>query len=474
MGLKNLKNVRSLLKTGTITRVSDGATGKYESRSQQPNLLNVAYDLNGFEAEIGYNGRSAWRRDSRDGVQTLTGIESTSLIAKAVFSNSYWLTAKDQKAKLTSGGTAAINGRSRNVVIYTTPKGVAIKLYFDPSTGLLVRDEIPTGSDTEICDYTDYRDVAGVKTALAARCTSGSEVLEIKLNDVRANSTIARAEFDYPLNANARLPDMQALFKELQANEDRLDDILDNYSYTQKAITRELDKNGQLRETESETIQLSFYKGFRISRTIEKDGKPLSANDQAKEDKDVQKQVEEIEKRIAKDESRLGKQQSNGAPSQDSRRISIAEVLRASKLTNPRRERFRGRDCVVFDFEPNPDFDLSKARSQLKLFGKTAGVMWIDEQDKQVARLEAVLYDSYKVGGGVLAKINKGAAFTLEKERVNDEIWLPSQMEINFSVRVLMVKGLNINQLIKSYDYRRFKTEVKDVKVGDEDRPKVP
>ena len=34
---------------------------------------------------------------------------------------------------------------------------------------------------------------------------------------------------------------------------------------------------------------------------------------------------------------------------------------------------------------------------------RTAGVMWIDEKDKQVARLEAVLADSFKVGGGVLA-----------------------------------------------------------------------
>jgi len=96
--------------------------------------------------------------------------------------------------------------------------------------------------------------------------------------------------------------------------------------------------------------------------------------------------------------------------------------------------------------------------------------MWIDEQDKQVARIEAVLYDSYNVGGGVLAKINKGAAFTLEKERFNDEIWLPATAEINLSIRLLLVKGLSVNQLIRSYDYHRFETEVKGAKVGD-DKP---
>jgi len=136
---------------------------------------------------------------------------------------------------------------------------------------------------------------------------------------------------------------------------------------------------------------------------------------------------------------------------------------------NPRRERFRGRDVIVFDFEPDPNFDYKNAKSMLKFFGKTAGVMWIDEKDKQVARLEAYLADSFKVGGGVLAKLNKGASFTLEQERVNDEIWLPSVADINLSVRILLVKGISLNQQIRSYDYRKFETEVRDAKVGNPD-----
>ena len=96
---------------------------------------------------------------------------------------------------------------------------------------------------------------------------------------------------------------------------------------------------------------------------------------------------------------------------------------------------------------------------------------WIDEKDKQVARLEAVLFESISLGGGVLAKLNKGATFTLEKERVGDEIWLPSQADINLSVRVLLVKGINVNQLVKSYDYRKFQTEVKGAKVDEAKKP---
>jgi hypothetical protein len=90
----------------------------------------------------------------------------------------------------------------------------------------------------------------------------------------------------------------------LQANEDRVDEILEDYSFTQKSISRELGKDGVLRETESETFQLSFYKGNRIRRLIEKNGKPLSEKEQADEDKNVQKRVAEIEKEIAKKEAK--------------------------------------------------------------------------------------------------------------------------------------------------------------------------
>jgi hypothetical protein len=259
--------------------------------------------------------------------------------------------------------------------------------------------------------------------------------------------------------SGAPLPDIPTLLKELQANEERVENILETYSYVQRSTSRELGKDGVLRDKESSTYQLSFYKGYRIRRLIEKDGKPLSASDQEDADKEAGKQLQEIEKRIAKNES------SGGPPSGEERRISIAEVLKASTLSNPRRERFRGRDVIVFDFEPNPSFDYKNAKSMLKFFGKTAGAMWIDEKDKQVARLEAFLFDSFKVGGGVLAKLKKGASFTLEQERVNDEIWLPSTADINLSLRLLLVKGIDLNQVIRSYDYRKFTTEVKDATV---------
>lgn len=467
-GEKALRAVRSWEKTGAIVRLKDGASGAIRIRAAQPNLYRAAFDLNGFETETGFNGKSAWRRDSRDGLRTLTGEASRDFQAEASFINARWLNYKKEKSKIVAGAKSVGGGKPANVVVLTTAKGVAVKMYFDQGSGLPVRVEIPAGDSITISEFSDYRAVNGVQEPFSINRKIGDDAYEIKFDQITHNGQINLQTFNFPQISGEPLPDIPTLLKELQTNEDRIEAILEDYSFTQKSISRELGKDGILREKESETLQLSFYKGNRIRRLIEKNGKPLSEKEQADEDKNVQKRVAEIEKEIAKKEARAAVSQSkNGTPDEDGKRISIAEVLRASRLVNPRRERFRGRDVVVFDFEPNPKFDFKNAKSFLKFFGKTAGVMWIDEQDKQVARLEAVLFDNFKIGGGFLANLKKGASFALEQERVNDEIWLPSVADINLSVKVLLVKGINVNQIVKSYDYRKFKTEIKDSKVDE-------
>ncbi len=467
-GEKPLQKLVSWQKKGSITRARDGASGTYQIQAAQPNFYNERFDLNGFETEAGFNGKSGWVRDSRDGLRTLTDEASNFFKAEAAYRNLRWINYKKEKSKITLGGKASVNGKTANVINLTTARGVSIKLYFDATNSFLLREEIPADNLVKVFDYSAYRPVKGIQEPFTIKAKIGEEVYEIKLDQIEHNLQITDSGFDFPKISGEPLPDIPALLQKLQANEDKVEAILENYSYTQKSISRAVGKDGVVRETESETSQLSFYKGNRIRRLIEKNGKSLSAEEQADEDKKAQKRVTEIEKEIAKKEARTVKQTANGTPDEEeNRRISTAELLRASRLVNPRRERFRGRDVIVFDFEPNPAFDFKNAKSFLKFFGKVGGAMWIDEKDKQVARIEAVLFNNFKVGGGLLASLKKGASFTLEQERVNDEIWLPSSADINLSVKVLLVKGININQTIKSYNYRKFKTEVKDSKVDE-------
>jgi len=467
-GAKRLSTVKSMARIGTITRMSDGRAGEYRMYSSAPNLLTEFIEIDGYESESGFNGKSVWVRDSRDGLRTLTGSENLDFQAEAGFRASRWRDFNKTKSRVVLRGTTSIEGRKLTTIAVTTSKGRTFRLFFDPATGLPAGEEFPTDGGTKRILYSDFRTVNGIAEPHEIRLIIEGESFTVTLDTVIHNERVNRARFDFPSTSGEPLPDIPTLLRQLQENEDRVEDILETYSFEQKIILRQIGKDGVLRETESETNQLSFYKGYRISRMVEKNGRPLSEREQASEDREVQKRVEDIERRIAREDRRRASQSSAGPPDGDGRRITIAEVLRASNLLNPRRERFKGRDVIVFDFEPNPNFDYKNAKSFLKFFGKTSGVMWIDERDKQVARIDAVLSDSYKVGGGILANLKKGASFTLEQERVNDEIWLPSTADINLDVRFLLVAGINVNQIIRSYNYRKFETEVEDATVNPE------
>jgi len=121
---------------------------------------------------------------------------------------------------------------------------------------------------------------------------------------------------------------------------------------------------------------------------------------------------------------------------------------------NPRRERFRGQDVLVSDFEPNPDFKPHKLVE--KVVQKLAGVVWVDEKAHDVARLEAYFVGDVKIAGGLLANLQKGTSFVFEQAFLNNEVWLPTYEEAHVGVRVLLVKGIKINSVTRYSDYKKF------------------
>lgn len=470
-GEKALRAVTSRRAAGKITRAGDETTGNYQTETLSPNYYREIYDLNGLEFSNGYNAKSAWRRDSKNGLRTLTGEATRDFQALAAYRNVLWLNYKREKSKIVFAGTSVVVGKNADAVTLTTAKNVRIKIYFDRKTGLPVREEIPGGDETEIYDYDDYRTVDGINEPFSITEISGGEKYVVKIDRIAHNQTIAKSVFDFPQVSNEPLPDITALLKQVEANEDKVDEILENYTYTETQIKRETGADGIPREREIEKNQITFYKGFQIRRLISKDGKPLAPDEAAAEDKKAAGHIAEIDEKISKRNARAAGHSAQEPTGESGERISIGEILRASTLTNPRREQLRGRDVIVFDFQPNPNFDYSNAKSLLKFFGKTAGAIWIDEKDRQVARVEAALVDNFNVAGGFVAKLKRGASFTLEQNRVNDEIWLPVSADINLSARVLLVKEFNINQNVRFGDYQKFKAEASGAKINEAAKP---
>ncbi len=465
-GEKAIRNVKSRSVRGTLTRLGDEATGAYRMATLRPNLQTSSFEVRGFEISSGFNGRSGWSRDSRDGLRTLTGIASRDFQAEALYRNSRWLDYKREKSKVAPGTTAAIDGRAVRSIILTTSRNAQIKMFFDSISFLLIREEMAAGETTRVFDYSDHRAINGVMEPHSIAVTMGTERYQIKVEEILHNPPLAQVAFDFPKISNEPLPDIPTLMKEIGANEDAIDRLLENYTYTELVSSRSFDKSGKFTEKENETYERTFYKGNRIRRLVAKNGKALTTEEQAQEDKRLEKRIREIEKKEAEKEKKAEKERETegGPPDEDGgRRVSISDVLRASRLVNPRRERFRNREVIVFDFEPMPGYKPQK--SYEKFFGKMAGVLWVDAADKQVARVEARLIESFKVGGGLLASLKEGASFVMEQDRINNEIWLPTRADISLSVKVLLVKSINAFQTVDYGNYKRFNVDAEKEKL---------
>jgi hypothetical protein len=77
------------------------------------------------------------------------------------------------------------------------------QLYFNAASGLLIRRRVVTraadrGSMTEQFDYSDYKDVAGVKMPFTIKRTSWNAVDTLTIADIKPNAQIDDAKFARP------------------------------------------------------------------------------------------------------------------------------------------------------------------------------------------------------------------------------------------------------------------------------------
>ncbi len=171
-------------------------------------------------------------------------------------------------------------------------------------------------------------------------------------------------------------------------------------------------------------------------KLLSENGVALTGERAAKEQKRVEEEFAKAERDKEKNERRAEKRraerdQKRAAKAKEGEDddVEVSQFLKIHEFVSPRRERFRDRDAVVFDFRPRPGFKPSNRQEDL--ISKLVGVAWIDPVDKQVMRLEARLAEGFKMAGGLLVNLRPGAAFVMEQTRMVEGVWLPRLAQIN-------------------------------------------
>ena len=114
---------------------------------------------------------------------------------------------KQALTKWRTGFPAVVNDKDVDVVQGDTADGAVVTLYFDPKTGLLERHmrftDSPVGPLVTQVDYSDYRDVAGVKMPHKYTVTWLDGREQVELTQIRPNVAVDAARFAKPAAAVA-------------------------------------------------------------------------------------------------------------------------------------------------------------------------------------------------------------------------------------------------------------------------------
>jgi hypothetical protein len=238
-----------------------------------------------------------------------------------------------------------------------------------------------------------------------------------------------------------------------QSNWHRMKD----YTWIAREAERSLDSNGRVKSEKIDQWETMVIYGEPHRRVLERDGKPLSAQEQLKEqaklDQAVAKLANETPEQRAHREAEYEKQRE-----QDREFLREVPDLFDFKLLGE--EKIDGHDVWVISATPKPD--ARPKRGDAKPLLKVQAKVWIDKTEYQWVRLEAETTATISFGL-FIARLSPGAKLVFEQTRVNDEVWLPKRELVRGAARLGLVKKLAGEQEITWTNYRKFQVDSKVV-----------
>jgi hypothetical protein len=155
------------------------------------------------------------------------------------------------------------------------------------------------------------------------------------------------------------------------------------------------------------------------------------------------------------DDSRTKSSQAKTTKRMQDRGEMVDSASNALTFTWLRRESYDGRDCELFQMEPNPSYQPHTTAQDI--LSHVRGTAWVDVKSEQLVRVDAEIVRDISFGGGVLAKIYRGGHFSLEQMQVAPGVWFPRRYQLDYTGRKFLFSFEN-HVVTELSSYRRLGT----------------
>jgi hypothetical protein len=234
------------------------------------------------------------------------------------------------------------------------------------------------------------------------------------------------------------------------------------YTYVERDEQRTLDGAGAVKHRESTTwdvVPLREESHYR--RLIQRDDKPLSAQEEQKRQAIRQRQeatrqkTEELRAKETPEQRQKRLDDKERARQRQQREID--EVVDGLDLRLAGEERIDDVPVWVIEGAPRPGYKFG-SNDLARVLGKMKGRVWVAKSDYQPVRIDAETTDTISFGM-VLARIYKGMRVHVEYTYVNEEVWLPKSMAFSASGRIALFKGIRLEGDSSFSNYKKFSVD---------------
>lgn len=180
-----------------------------------------------------------------------------------------------------------------------------------------------------------------------------------------------------------------------------------------------------------ETFQVVVIDGSPYHRLLAANDHPLSAADQAEEDR---RMGEETRKRLRESDRERAKRIAKYDKERRRDHAMLLDMLEVFDFQLVGEENVEGHDCWVLDARPKPDYE--PRNHETKVLAGMRGRLWIDKSQNQWVRVQAEVFKPVNFFG-FLAKVGPGTRFLLEQEPVADNLWLPKRFSVQVKASAL-------------------------------------
>jgi hypothetical protein len=256
------------------------------------------------------------------------------------------------------------------------------------------------------------------------------------------------------------LPDQQSFLAETRKHLQTDSTLQSSYVYVETRREQKLDKHGR---TSKESVKVfESYPGLpgeaRWERLVAEDGRPVPAEELAKQDRERQKSAAGMVQRLAEDASKeRARQEREYQKARREREDAVNDIFNVFTIRMIGREPIERHETIAFLLTPRPDAKPKTTEGrQMKHFNVRA---WISESDHELVKLEAEAIDTLSFGLGVLARLHKGARLSFLRRKVNGEVWLPAVASYQGSARVGLLLTLRRGGTSEYSGYRKYSVD---------------